>query len=150
MAARGKELVLRLSTARTHATLLCECQRARRKRSSDLFTNTLSNTNLNVQTIMAANRWRSGYMRQQNDTFTGHLTPIGSVQDVEVTFKLKAMQKIMEASEHLQVDAPNEYLIGALRDNDAGYKTADVIIYNKVVRLKLTEEDIKRSKTLSL
>jgi hypothetical protein len=25
-----------------------------------------------------------------------------------------------------------------------------VIIYNKVVRLKLTEDDIKRSKTLSL
>ena len=37
-------------------------------------------------------------------------------------------------------------LIGALRDSDAGYKTADVIIYNKVVRLKLTEDDIKRSK----
>ncbi len=99
---------------------------------------------------MAANRWRSGYMRLQDDTFTGYLTPIGQVQDVEVTFKLKAMQKIMEASEDLQVDAPNEYLIGALRDSDAGYKTADVIIYNKVVRLKLTEEDIKRSKTLSL
>ncbi len=99
---------------------------------------------------MAANRWRSGYMRLQDDTFTGYLTPIGSVQDVEVTFKLKAMQKIMEASEDLQVDAPNEYLIGALRDSEEGYKTADVIIYNKVVRLKLTEDDIKRSKTLSL
>jgi hypothetical protein len=89
-------------------------------------------------------------MRLQDDSFTGYLTPIGSVQDVEVTFKLKVMQQIMEASEDFQVDAPNEYLIGALRDSDEGYKTADVIIYNKVVRLKLTEDDIKRSKTLSL
>jgi hypothetical protein len=99
---------------------------------------------------MAANRWRSGYMRIQDDTFTGYLTPTGSVQDVEVTFKLKAMQKIMEASESIQMEVPNEYLIGVLRDSDAGYKTADVIIYNKVVRLKLTEDDIKLSKTLSL
>jgi hypothetical protein len=37
-----------------------------------------------------------------------------------------------------------------LRHNDDGNFHADVIIYNKVVRLKLTEEDIKRSKTLSL
>jgi hypothetical protein len=48
------------------------------------------------------------------------------------------------------MEVPNEYLIGVLRDSDAGYKTADVIIYNKVVRLKLTEDEIKRSKTLSL
>lgn len=89
-------------------------------------------------------------MRIQDDTFTGYLTPIGSVQDVEVTFKVKAMQKIMQASEDLQVDAPNEYLIGALRNNDDGNFNADVIIYNKVVRLKLTEDDIKRSKTLTL
>ena len=99
---------------------------------------------------MAAKRWRSGYMRLQDDTFTGYLTPIGSVQDVEVTFNVKAMQTIMEASEGIQMEVPNEYLIGSLRQNDDGYYTADVIIYNKVVRLKLSEEDIKRSKTLSL
>ena len=99
---------------------------------------------------MAAKRWRSGYMRLQDDTFTGYLTPIGSVQDVEVTFNVKAMQTIMEASEGIQMEVPNEYLIGSLRQNDDGYYTADVIIYNKVVRLKLTEEDIKKSKTLSL
>jgi len=99
---------------------------------------------------MAANRWRSGYMRIQDDTFTGYLTPIGSVQDVEVTFKVKAMQKIMEASEDIQMEVPNEYLIGSLKQNDEGYFTADVIIDNKVVRLKLTEDEIKRSKTLSL
>ena len=99
---------------------------------------------------MAANRWRSGYMRIQDDTFTGYLTPIGSVQDVEVTFKVKAMQQIMEASESIQMEVPNEYLIGSLKQNDKGYYTADVIIYNKVVRLKLTEDEIKRSKTLTL
>lgn len=99
---------------------------------------------------MAANRWRSGYMRIKDDTFTGYLTPIGSVQDVEVTFKVKAMQKIMQASEDIQIEVPNEYLIGSLKQNDEGYFTADVIIYNKVARLKLTEDEIKRSKTLSL
>ena len=99
---------------------------------------------------MAANRWRSGYMRIQDDTFTGYLTPIGSLQDVEVTFKVKSMQQIMEASEDIQMEVPNEYLIGSLKQNDEGYFTADVIIYNKVVRLKLTEDEIKRSKTLSL
>jgi hypothetical protein len=89
-------------------------------------------------------------MRIQDDTFTGYLTPTGSVQDIEVTFKLKVMQQIMQASEDIQMEVPNEYLIGVLRDSDQGYKTADVIIYNKVVRLKLTEDEIKRSKTLSL
>ena len=99
---------------------------------------------------MAANRWRSGYMRIQDDTFTGYLTPIGSVQDVEVTFKVKAMQKIMEASESIQMEVPNEYLIGSLKQNDEGYYTADVIIYNKVVRLKLTQEQIDIAKNISL
>jgi hypothetical protein len=56
----------------------------------------------------------------------------------------------MEASEDIQMEVPNEYLIGSLKQNDQGYFTADVIIYNKVVRLKLTEDEIKRSKTLSL
>ena len=99
---------------------------------------------------MAANRWRSGYMRLQDDNFTGYLTPIGQVQDVEVTFKLKVMQQIMEASEDIQMEVANEYLIGSLRQNDDLFFNADVIIYNKVVRLKLTDDDIKRSKTLSL
>lgn len=49
------------------------------------------------------------------------------------------MQQIMEASEDIQMEVPNEYLIGSLKQNDEGYFTADVIIYNKVVRLKLTE-----------
>jgi hypothetical protein len=48
------------------------------------------------------------------------------------------------------MEVANEYLIGSLRQNDDGFFNADVIIYNKVVRLKLTEDEIKRSKTLSL
>jgi hypothetical protein len=45
---------------------------------------------------------------------------------------------------------PNEYLIGSLRHDDKGYLTADVIMYNKVVRLKLTQEQIDIAKNITL
>lgn len=99
---------------------------------------------------MSANRWRSGYLRIVDNTCTGYLTPTGSLQDVEVTFNLNKLQKIMVQSEDIQVEAHNEYLIGSIRGTDHDYKIADVIIYGKVVRLKLTEDDISKSKTLSL
>lgn len=99
---------------------------------------------------MQKNRWRSGYFNIEDDHFIGYLTPTGTAQDVLVRFNLKTMQRIMEASQDIQVEVPNEYLIGSLRNDDNGYKTADVIIYNKVVRLKLTQEEIDISKNVSL
>jgi hypothetical protein len=41
-------------------------------------------------------------------------------------------------------------LIGSLRHDNNGYLTADVIMYNKVVRLKLTQEQIDIAKNISL
>jgi hypothetical protein len=99
---------------------------------------------------MQKNRWRSGYFNIEDDHFIGYLTPTGTAQDVLVRFGLKTMQRIMEASQDIQVEVPNEYLIGSLRHDDNGYLTADVIMYNKVVRLKLTQEQIDRSKNISL
>lgn len=99
---------------------------------------------------MQKNRWRSGYFNIEDDHFIGYLTPTGTAQDVLVRFGLKNMQRIMEASQDIQVEVPNEYLIGSLRHDDNGYLTADVIMYNKVVRLKLTQEQIDRSKNISL
>jgi hypothetical protein len=99
---------------------------------------------------MQKNRWRSGYFNIEDDHFIGYLTPTGTAQDVLVRFNLKTMQRIMEASQDIQVEVPNEYLIGSLRNDDNGYKTADVIMYNKVVRLKLTQEEIDISKNVSL
>jgi hypothetical protein len=99
---------------------------------------------------MQKNRWRSGYFNIEDDHFIGYLTPTGNAQDVLVRFNLKTMQRIMEASQDIQVEVPNEYLIGSLRNDDNGYKTADVIMYNKVVRLKLTQEEIDISKNVSL
>lgn len=99
---------------------------------------------------MQKNRWRSGYFNIEDDHFIGYLTPTGTAQDVLVRFGLKTMQRIMEASQDIQVEVPNEYLIGSLRHDDKGYLTADVIMYNKVVRLKLTQEQIDRSKNISL
>lgn len=99
---------------------------------------------------MQKNRWRSGYFNIEDDHFIGYLTPTGTAQDVLVRLGLKTMQRIMEASQDIQVEVPNEYLIGSLRHDDKGYLTADVIMYNKVVRLKLTQEQIDRSKNISL
>ena len=99
---------------------------------------------------MQKNRWRSGYFNIEDDHFIGYLTPTGTAQDILVRFNLKTMQRIMEASQDIQVEVPNEYLIGSLRNDDKGYLTADVIIYNKVVRLKLTQEEIDISKNVSL
>ena len=99
---------------------------------------------------MQKNRWRSGYFNIEDDHFIGYLTPTGTAQDILVRFNLKTMQRIMEASQDIQVEVPNEYLIGSLRTDDKGYLTADVIIYNKVVRLKLTQEEIDISKNVSL
>jgi hypothetical protein len=99
---------------------------------------------------MQKNRWRSGYFNIEDEHFVGYLTPTGTAQDVLVRFGLKTMQRIMEASQDIQVEVPNEYLIGSLRHDDNGYLTADVIMYNKVVRLKLTQEQIDRSKNISL
>lgn len=99
---------------------------------------------------MQKNRWRSGYFNIEDDHFIGYLTPTGTAQDVLVRFGLKTMQRIMEASQDIQVELPNEYLIGSLRQDDKGYLTADVIMYNKVVRLKLTQEQIDISKNISL
>jgi hypothetical protein len=95
-----------------------------------------------------ANRWRSGYFRNINDTFVGYLTPTGSVQDVEVCFKLKTMARILEDSKDIQMEVANEFLIGSVRQTDQGYKTADVIMQNKVVRLKLNEMDYQNCLTL--
>jgi hypothetical protein len=99
---------------------------------------------------MQKNRWRSGFFNIEDDHFIGYLTPTGGAQDVLVRFGLKSMQEIMEASEDIQMQVPNEYLIGSLRQDDKGYLTADVIMYNKVVRLKLTQEQIEYSKNISL
>jgi hypothetical protein len=55
-----------------------------------------------------------------------------------------------EESKDIQVKVPNEYLIGMLTHDDNGYLTADVIMYNKVVRLKLTQEQIDIAKNISL
>jgi hypothetical protein len=99
---------------------------------------------------MQKNRWRSGYFNIEDEHFIGYLTPTGTAQDVLVRFGLKTMQRIMEASQDIQVEVPNEYLIGSLRHDDNSYLTADVIMYNKVVRLKLTQEQIDKSKNISL
>jgi hypothetical protein len=99
---------------------------------------------------MQKNRWRSGYFVIEDEHFVGYLTATGTAQDTLVRFGLERMQRIMEASQDIQVEVPNEYLIGSLRHDDKGYLTADVIMYNKVVRLKLTQEQIDIAKNISL
>jgi hypothetical protein len=99
---------------------------------------------------MQKNRWRSGYFNIKDNYFIGYLTPTGSTQDVLVKFSLKTMQEIIELSADIQGETPNEYLIGSLRLSASQYFTADVIMYNKVVKLKLTKEQIDKSKNISL
>ena len=99
---------------------------------------------------MQKNRWRSGYFVIEDNHFVGYLTITGSAQDALVRFGLERMQRIIEDSQDIQVKVPNEYLIGMLTHDDKGYLTADVIMYNKVVRLKLTQEQIDRAKNISL
>jgi hypothetical protein len=99
---------------------------------------------------MPKNRWRSGYFVIEDEHFVGYLTPTGTAQDTLVRFGLTRMHYIIADSQDIQVEVPNEYLIGSLRHDDNGYLTADVIIYNKVVRLKLTQEQIDIAKNISL